>query len=444
MAKNTFLEWSTTAGSNTDVGGVGILGTNAVDNFDDALRTIMAQLRRDIDGKTVVATKTTNYTAVANDNGAVHRFTSAATVSLTAAATLAANWHYTVVADGADVTIDPNGSETINGNTTYLLQSGSSGLIVCNGSAFFLVIDAGVKRENHILNGLMDINSSGGGAVTATGYTNIDQWYLSNGTGASNSVNQVATTTYPEWVSNTLAWTRSVAGSSASQVRQPMESAKRLAGKRATVYFRSAANANTEMDVYIEQFFGTGGSPSASVFTSVVSVNLTGAKGAFTATFDIPSISGKTFGSNSDDALRLYFRRLHTATNPTALVEITDVMLVEGDATAQAEPALRRTADEEIAACQRFLERSHSTAGDVAVFSGSVTSGQNYYAQKQFKVQKRAVPSVALTSAVATGFPTTTTANGISVGGFSEQRTANATTTGGVYITSWVADARLA
>lgn len=137
MAKNTFLDWSTTASNNTDIGGTGILGTNAVSNFDDAFRTLMAQLRSGVDGKVVYAVKVANYTALLNDNNAVHRYTATATVSLTAAATLGTGWHYTVIADGADVTIDPSGAETIDGAATLVIPNGQSEVIICNGTAFF-------------------------------------------------------------------------------------------------------------------------------------------------------------------------------------------------------------------------------------------------------------------------------------------------------------------
>ncbi|WP_205928993.1 hypothetical protein [Rhizobium leguminosarum] len=140
MAKTNFLSWSQTAASNTDIDGIGIQGSNAVSNFDNALRTLMAQLRSGVDGKTVYASKSGNYTAVADDNNAVHRYTATATVTLTAAATLATNWHYTATADGGAVTIDPNASETINGQTTLVIPNGSSATIICDGSNFFTVI----------------------------------------------------------------------------------------------------------------------------------------------------------------------------------------------------------------------------------------------------------------------------------------------------------------
>ncbi|MBY3086058.1 hypothetical protein HFO70_18785 [Rhizobium laguerreae] len=105
--------------------GGGLLGftQNGVDvSFDQAM---------------IYAAKSGDYTALASDNNAVHRFTAAAIVTLTAAATLGENWHYTVIADGADVTIDPDGSETIDGAATLLVPNGYSVFIICSGTAFF-------------------------------------------------------------------------------------------------------------------------------------------------------------------------------------------------------------------------------------------------------------------------------------------------------------------
>lgn len=44
MAKNVVTDWSTTAASNTDVGGIAIQGTNVISNFDNAMREMMAQI----------------------------------------------------------------------------------------------------------------------------------------------------------------------------------------------------------------------------------------------------------------------------------------------------------------------------------------------------------------------------------------------------------------
>nr|WP_245495382.1 hypothetical protein [Rhizobium leguminosarum] len=131
-------------------------------------RTIMAILRRDVDGKVVYAAKAGNYTALATDNNAIHRYTATATVTLTAAATLGADWHYTVIADGADVTIDPNAAETIDGAATLVVPNGYSAFIICNGSTFFttkqialLATKAGITAVGSFIDGLLLSNNSG-------------------------------------------------------------------------------------------------------------------------------------------------------------------------------------------------------------------------------------------------------------------------------------------
>jgi hypothetical protein len=92
----------------------------------------------------VYAAKSAGYTALKADESAILRFTAAATLALTAAATLGANWTLEIVADGGDVTIDPNGSETINGLATIVVKNGTSAKIICTGTTFFTVMRTGL------------------------------------------------------------------------------------------------------------------------------------------------------------------------------------------------------------------------------------------------------------------------------------------------------------
>jgi hypothetical protein len=97
-----------------------------------------------ITGFGVYAAKTSAYTAVKADNSGDFRFTAAAALALTAAATLGANWGITVTADGGDVTIDPSGSETINGQATLVVKNGTSCRIKCDGANFFAIMRTGL------------------------------------------------------------------------------------------------------------------------------------------------------------------------------------------------------------------------------------------------------------------------------------------------------------
>ena len=92
--------------------------------------------------------KTANYTAVAGDLGKILDFTAnSSTLSLTAAATLGAGWYIWVKNSSSNaahiVTIDANGSETIDGVVTRPMYRMESKQIVCDGSNF-ITIDGGV------------------------------------------------------------------------------------------------------------------------------------------------------------------------------------------------------------------------------------------------------------------------------------------------------------
>jgi len=136
-----------------------------------------------IDYKNVFTSKSANYTAVGTDNNATLRFSGAYTLSLTAAATLAANWHITVMADGGDVTVDPDGAETIDGAATLTIPDGFGAMIFCTGSAFY-------SQTIQPYNATLDLFSSAGPAALSnyiSGFT-----LSNNGTDATNDIDIAA------------------------------------------------------------------------------------------------------------------------------------------------------------------------------------------------------------------------------------------------------------
>ena len=86
-----------------------------------------------------ISNKTAAYTVIAGDLGTIINCTSGTfTVSLTAAATLGTGftctiWNTSSTATDA-ITIDPNGSETIDGKSTLILRRGEGTDIVCDGT----------------------------------------------------------------------------------------------------------------------------------------------------------------------------------------------------------------------------------------------------------------------------------------------------------------------
>lgn len=84
-----------------------------------------------------ISTQSGNYTALLSDKATSFRFTASTTLALTAAATLGSNWWCEVWSTNGNVTIDPNGAETINGSATLIVQTGQSAKIFCTGTQFF-------------------------------------------------------------------------------------------------------------------------------------------------------------------------------------------------------------------------------------------------------------------------------------------------------------------
>lgn len=85
--------------------------------------------------------RTSNTILAAGDKSTLINITANSfTQTLTAAATLGAGWYCYYKNSGTGlVTLDPNGSETINGATTLVIGTGSTVLIICDGSNFQVV-----------------------------------------------------------------------------------------------------------------------------------------------------------------------------------------------------------------------------------------------------------------------------------------------------------------
>lgn len=94
--------------------------------------------------------RTSNTILAAGDKSTLVDVTSGTfSQTLTAAATLGAGWYTYLRNSGTGVvTIDPNGSETINGATTLAIYQGVTALIVCDGSNFFAAV-AGDSAGDH-------------------------------------------------------------------------------------------------------------------------------------------------------------------------------------------------------------------------------------------------------------------------------------------------------
>ena len=167
--------------------------------------------------------------------------------------------------------------------------------------------------KNYIIDG--DFNFwYEGTSQTSSGYGSDTMWRNQN-IGSTKSHDQHVLTNAErdvvgyqfEYASKTTV--ASVAGAgNLTRKRQLIEGVKNLAGKNATWSFWAKADSAKNIAIELAQSFGTGGTPSTPVLEiGVQHISLTTEWQKFEITIAVPSISGKTLGTNGDDFIDVSF-----------------------------------------------------------------------------------------------------------------------------------------
>ena len=176
--------------------------------------------------------------------------------------------------------------------------------------------NANMPDENGIIDGNFDswqIATSFALAAATDTYT-ADMWIGNAGTGGAATVSRdtPALGSEPAIAARPrkyrLKFQQTTAASTSPTIGQKLESVLQYQGQSITVsgLFAAAAAATDIVGVKATQHFGSGGSPSADVVTTkTVTWALGTAEARFSVRLDIPSISGKTLGTNGDDYLRI-------------------------------------------------------------------------------------------------------------------------------------------
>ena len=111
-----------------------------------------------------LVTISSGYAADDDDYNAVFRCTSALTLTIVAAADLRSQWAVEIWAEGGNVTVNPNGSETVNGSTTLIVQKGQRAQIIKSNSTSFRASLTGDPLSGPQLNGFqagLNLSNSG-------------------------------------------------------------------------------------------------------------------------------------------------------------------------------------------------------------------------------------------------------------------------------------------
>jgi cytoskeletal protein CcmA (bactofilin family) len=329
----------------------------------------------------------------------------------------------TAIAPGAIVNADINASAAIadtklatistagkvaNSATTAASANTPSAIVArdANGDVNISSINSGslAGMRNAIINGNFDFWTRGT-SFTGSGY-GADRWVnnfnnttctLSRRLFASGQTNVPGNPTY--WCQMEVA--SSAGAASFSTLVQRIEDVRTFAGMQVTVSFWAKADATKNIALEFSQGFGTGGSPSASVDAiGVVKKTLTTSWQKITHTVTIPSISGKSIGSdqNSRLAFLIYFdagsnlnSRTDSLGQQSGTFDIAQVQIEPGPVATLFEC---RPPGVELALCQRYYERGTSLQINLhprAVTAYSTTCNGVY----TFLVEKRATPTIS-------------------------------------------------
>tara|TARA_R110000868_G_scaffold236493_2_gene490517 strand:+ start:2498 stop:3619 length:1122 start_codon:yes stop_codon:yes gene_type:complete len=211
--------------------------------------------------------------------------------------------------------------------------------------------------RNRIINGNFDIWQRGTSFSPTDNTYTADRWAIVfDGTGATRTISRqgfsLGQTDVPREPEYFVRFAQSVAGSGSTRNRidQRIEDVRTLAGQQVTISFWAKAAASTTMpSVVLQQYFGTGGSPSANVDTTAgISLALTTSWQKFSYSVSLPSISGKTLGTDGIDSLVVLF---NMPLNATFTIDIAQVQLEPGPV---ATPFEQRPIGTELSLCQRY------------------------------------------------------------------------------------------
>jgi len=300
--------------------------------------------------------------------------------------------------------------------------------------------------RNRIINGNFDFWQRGT-SFTGNEY-GADRWIHGRGGTTHTATRQPFTLGQtdvpgePTYFCSTVVSSVAGAGNFAA-LAQRIEDVRTFAGQQVTVSFWAKVDATKNIAVELFQQFGTGGSPSAAVTaigTTKVSIGTSWQKVTVTAT--VPSISGKTLGTDGNHCLgmQIWFdagsdsnARTDSLGQQSGTFEIAQVQLEPGTV---ATPFERRSYGQELALCQRY----YSTRPTVYFLIYGLAANA-FAAPVSFPTEMRASPTVTL-STLAYLNASAGGASNVSSGGFALGALASSTAAVSVNAT-YVASAEL-
>jgi len=243
--------------------------------------------------------------------------------------------------------------------------------------------------KNKIINGDFNINQRNFTTATAAAY-GFDRWRFEFSTGTNTYSAQTftpGTAPVAGYEAKNFAQ-MAISGQSATSayniLGQRIEDVRTFAGQTVTFSFWAKASSGTpSIGLEITQVFGSGGSPSAFVSIPLGSITTSTSWARYSKTVAVPSISGKTIGTDanssyieanfwlsagSDHATRASSIGINNSTFQIWGVQVEDGSVATAFNTATG------TIQGELAACQRYYQRYTGPLNFISGFSGTAYS----------------------------------------------------------------------
>ena len=253
----------------------------------------------------------------------------------------------------------------------------------------------GITGKNLVANGAMTVaqRSTSVSGLTGSGYKTVDRWNTA-ASGATYSQSQETVTLGDSAIGDFKNYLKHnvTTGNADHGITYRVEDVQSvLEGTVTLSFYAKGTNPNGgHMEMIATQDFGTGGSPSSDVAQTAQDFTLTASWQRFEFQITVPSLSGKTLGTdnNSYYQIKLAQPSDDSSTNAWEL-DITGVQLEVGE---QATPFEHRSFGDELAKCQRYFQ-IHDDMHLRGYAAGSTQRVEQYFA---YSVEMRANPSRAV------------------------------------------------
>lgn len=211
------------------------------------------------------------------------------------------------------------------------------------------------QGRNLIINGAMQV-AQRGTSQTASSYGSLDRFLYNHSGGAGTMSQQTLALGSEQRGSKHFLRIACSTGNDNHGFLHRIEDVRSVSvGKHTLSFDAKGTNPNGgTFTIKVRQYFGTGGSPSADVDLALQTFTVTSSFQTFDFQFDIPSVAGKTLGSNDDDLVQIQISQGADTSTDAWTLDITNIQFEKGET---ATPFEHRSFGDELVRCQRYYQK---------------------------------------------------------------------------------------